>query len=247
MSASRKKAAGILFILVLIGLWQLLAVFIGKSYILPSPAKVIVHLIENRAEIFTVQLPATMYVVAIGLSLSIILGFIFAVIMDASATIEKMLYPILTVSQTIPTMCIAPILVLWMGYGSAMRIVVVVLVNFFSVTVNVFDGLKATSDLHTELMHTFGAGRLQSFFLLRLPTALPNFFTALKIAIPWSMIGAAVAEWLGAPAGLGMYSRKCMMSLDAAGLLAPLLVLTVLAVILNGILIFIIQIRNFHG
>ena len=80
---------------------------------------------------------------------------------------------------------------------------------------------------------------LQRLFLLRFPSALPYFFTALKIAVPWSIVGAAVSEWLGAPSGLGTYSRSCMMSLDAAGLLAPLVVITVIALLVNAVLQFI--------
>ena len=236
MSAAKKRLWGVFFIIILIALWQILAMAIGKSYMLPQPADVLKHIWEDRTEIFTVHLPATMQVVGLGLLFSVITGFVFALIMDADARIEKAVYPVLTASQTIPTMCIAPVLVLWLGYSVQMRVFVVVLVNFFSVAVNVFDGLKSTNPGMTELMVTYGADRMQRFFLLRLPTALPDFFTALKIAVPWSMVGAAVSEWLGAPAGLGMYSRNCMAELDAAGLIAPLIVITVIALLLNGIL-----------
>ncbi len=231
-----RKTLGIGFGLFLLLLWQLIAAGIDKSYILPRPAEVLMHIIENRTELFTVHLPATMKVVGIGCILAVILGFLLAVAMDWSPALEKALYPVLTVTQTIPTMCIAPVFVLWFGYTVKMRVIVVILVNFFSVTVNVFDGFQASSPGRTELLTTYGAGRLQQFLLIRIPTALPNFFTSLRIAVPWSVVGAAVAEWLGAPDGLGTYSRSCMMNLDAAGLLAPLLILTVIALILTGIL-----------
>ncbi len=231
-----RRCLGIGFGLFLLLLWQIIALGIGKSYILPKPSEVIGHILDNRKELFTVHLPATMQVVAIGGILSVVLGFLLAVVMDWNHRLEKALYPVLTVTQTIPTMCIAPVFVLWFGYTVKMRVIVVILVNFFSVTVNVFDGFKASGIGRTELLKTYGAGRLQQFLLLRLPTALPNLFTALRIAVPWSVVGAAVAEWLGAPEGLGTYSRGCMMNLDAAGLLAPLLILTVIALLLNGIL-----------
>lgn len=227
---------GIGFGLFLLLLWQLIAAVIQKSYILPSPMAVLEHIAEHKTELFTVHLPATMQVVAIGCILSVVLGFLLAVIMDWSPAIERALYPVLTATQTIPVMCIAPVFVLWFGYTVKMRVIVVVLVNFFSVTVNVFDGFRSTSIGRTELLSTYGAGRLQQFLLLRIPTALPNFFTSLRIAVPWAVVGAAVAEWLGAQNGLGTYSRSCMMNLDAAGLLAPLLILTVTALLLNGVL-----------
>ena len=236
LSPNARRAAGIAFFIALLVFWQVLAMLVGKSYVLPSPAEVLRHLAEHAGEIFTVHLPATMQVVAIGGLLAVGTGLLLAVAMDAARPVERALYPVLTLTQTIPVMCIAPVFVLWFGYSVTMRVVVVILVNFFTVAVNTFDGLKATREGSTELMRTFGASKLQRFFLLRLPTALPNFFTALKITIPWSVIGAAVAEWLGAPAGMGTYSRSCMMDLDAAGLLAPLVVLTAIALLLTGLL-----------
>ncbi len=235
MSSKKKKAAGILFLVFLIVLWQIIAVIVGRSFLLPGPVDVVKNLWENRVEIFTVHLPATLQVVAAGGIFSVILGFLLAMIMDMDSRIEKAIYPVLTATQTIPVMCIAPVFVLWFGYTVTMRVVVVVLINFFSVAVNVFDGFKAANEGRTELMITYGASRMQRFFMLRFPTALPYLFTALKVVIPWSFVGAAVSEWLGSPAGLGIYSRNCMSQFDAAGLIAPLLVLTLLALILNGV------------
>lgn len=231
-----RRVLGIAFGLFLLLMWHVIASAIGKSFILPKPADVISHIIKHKTELFTVHLPATMRVVAIGCICSVTLGFLLAMAMDWDHRLEKALYPVLTVTQTIPTMCIAPVFVLWFGYTIKMRVVVVILVNFFSVTVNVFDGFKATSQGRMELMKTYGATRMQQFLMLRVMRALPNFFTSLRIAVPWSVVGAAVAEWLGAQDGLGTYSRSCMLNLDAAGLLAPLLILTVIALVLNGIL-----------
>ncbi len=232
------RAAGIGFILLLVLLWQLLSMRIGKSYLLPSPYSVLEALWEERADIFTVHFPATLEVILLGGLLAVLLGAVFAILMDVSDWLKRALYPILTVTQTVPVMCIAPVFVLWFGYTVKMRVLVVILVNFFTVTVNLYDGLSSTRPERMELLQTYGADRLQYFTLLRLPTALPYFFTALKISVPWSVIGEAVSEWLGAPAGLGTYSRSCMMNLDAAGLLAPLLVLTALALFMNAVLEF---------
>ena len=235
MTPKKKKLIGIIFGFALLAFWQLLAMYIGKKYILPSPVDVVNSIIENRIELFTVHLPATMIVVAIGCVFSLLIGFALALFMDFDKRIEKAIYPLLTITQTIPVICIAPIFVLWFGYSTTMRVIVVILVNFFSVAINVFDGFKSTNKEHMELLETFGAGRMQKFFYLRTPTALPNFFTSLKVCIPWSVIGAAVAEWLGAPSGLGTFSRSCMMNLNAAGLLAPIVILTAIALILNNI------------
>ena len=229
----KKKLYGLGFGAFLILLWQLLAVKINASYILPSPLQVWQALQKNFGVIMTKHFPITMEVVLIGSGIALVLGISLAILMDLDERIEKAVYPILTVSQTIPVLCIAPIFVLWFGYTTTTRVIVVVLLTFFSITVNVFDGFKATKQEMTELMATYGATRMQQFMKLRLPTALPYFFTALKISIPWAVVGSAIAEWLGAPGGLGNYSRKMMMDLNAAGLIAPLLVISAVALLIN--------------
>ncbi len=236
LTPAARRGIGLGFLAAIVLLWHLLSVWVDKSYLLPGPLLVLQRIRENAAELFGVHLTATMTVVAIGGALSVLIGFLLAMVMDRSPRVEKALYPVLTATQTIPVMCIAPVFVLWFGYTVTMRVIVVVLVNFFTVAVNVFDGLKSTDEGRMELMTTWGASGTQKFFLLRLPNALPNFLTALEITIPWSMVAAAVSEWLGAPAGLGCYSRSCMMSLDAAGLLAPLVILTAAALLLSGVL-----------
>jgi len=232
----KRKLYGLGFGVFLILLWQLMAVKIDASYILPSPLQVWKTLQENFRLIMTTHFPMTMEVVLIGSSIALVLGIALAVLMDLDERVENAVYPILTVSQTIPVLCIAPIFVLWFGYTTTTRVIVVVLLTFFSITVNVFDGFKATKQEMTELMKTYGASRMQQFMKLRLPTALPYFFTALKISIPWAVVGAAIAEWLGSPGGLGNYSRKMMMDLNAAGLIAPLLVISAVALLINGVI-----------
>ena len=229
----KKKLYGLGFGAFLILLWQLLAVKINASYILPSPLQVWQALQKNFGVIMTKHFPITMEVVLIGSGIALVLGISLAILMDLDERIEKAVYPILTVSQTIPVLCIAPIFVLWFGYTTTTRVIVVVLLTFFSITVNVFDGFKATKQEMTELMATYGATPMQQFMKLRLHTALPYFFTALKISIPWAVVGSAIAEWLGAPGGLGNYSRKMMMDLNAAGLIAPLLVISAVALLIN--------------
>ncbi|MDD5921933.1 MAG: ABC transporter permease [Eubacteriales bacterium] len=236
MSKRKSRLLGIGFAALLIAVWMGIAVSVGRPYLLPSPVDVAVKLWEDRAVLFTEHLPATMKVVFLGGGLSILVGAVFAVLMDLFPVCEKALYPILTLSQAIPVICLSPIFVLWFGYTVKMRVIVVILVNFFPVTVNLFDGLRATKDDRMELMRSFGASRMQSFLFLRFPTSLPYLFTALRIAVPWAVIAAAVSEWLGAPKGLGTFSRYYMMNLDAAGLLAPLVLLAAAALLLNGIL-----------
>ncbi|MDO4475495.1 MAG: ABC transporter permease [Lachnospiraceae bacterium] len=235
MSSRERKIWGGAFLVFLLVIWELAARQIGKAFILPGPGRVLMRLWEERKEIFLTHLPATMQVCLLGLVISIALGLALAILMDLDPRIRRAVYPILTISQTIPVMCIAPAFVLWFGYTVKMRVIVVVLVNFFSITVNVSDGLASTRESRMELLRSYGASRWQCMTLLRLPGAWEHFLTALKVAIPWTAVGAAVAEWLGAPAGLGAYSRGCMLNLDAAGLLAPLVLLTAIALAAGGL------------
>lgn len=174
-----------------------------------------------------------MAVVGIGLGLSIVLGLALAVLMDVSKTAEKALYPLIIASQTIPcATALAPLFVLWFGYTIWSKVLVTVLITFFPITITVFDGFRSVKTEMVELMFTFGATRMQVFRKLKFPAVLPYFFSAIKMAIPLSIIGAAIGEWLGAQSGLGYFSRRMMTRLDGAGVFAPVLLLSVVAMIL---------------
>ena len=202
---------------------------IDAAYILPSPTQVVVRLWELRGPLFKAHLPATMSVVGIGLLISIILGLGLAVLMDASETAEKALYPLIIASQTIPTTALAPLFVLWFGYTIWSKVLVTVLITFFPITITVFDGFKSVKTEMEELLFTFGADKRQIFMKLKVPAVLPCFFSAIKMAVPLSIIGAAIGEWLGAQSGLGYFSRRMMTQLDGAGVFAPILLLSVAA------------------
>ena len=236
ISRRARIICGLGFIVFLLVLWQLLAMKMGKSYLLPSPLQVVQNIAANWNELWVIHMGATLAVMGTGCAVSIILGIILAILMDLHPGIERLLYPVLTFTQTVPVLCLAPVLVLWFGYSFLMRVIVTVLVTFFPITVNVFDGFRAVQASRTELLSTYGAGRWQQFRLLRFPTALPGFFTGLQIALPWAAVGAVISEWLGAPAGVGVVSKNAMMSLDAAGLLAPLVLLSAVVLLLNAVL-----------
>ena len=216
-------------------IWQGAAMGIGAAYILPSPLQVLQRLWELRGPLFTAHLPATMSVVGVGLAISVILGLALAVLMDASPVAEKALYPLIVASQTIPTTALAPLFVLWFGYGAWSKVLVTVLMTFFPVAITVFDGFRSVRTEMEELLFTFGAGRWQIFRKLKLPAVLPYFFSALKMAIPLSVIGAAIGEWLGAQSGLGYFSRRMMTQLDGAGVFAPILLLSAAAMLLVAV------------
>ena len=229
---SRANLPAMLLIFLLLMIWQCAAMGINAAYILPTPWQVLVRLWELRDPLFGAHLPATMAVVGIGLGLSIVLGLALAVLMDVSKMAEKALYPLIIASQTIPTTALAPLFVLWFGYTIWSKVLVTVLITFFPITITVFDGFRSVKTEMVELMFTFGATRMQVFRKLKFPAVLPYFFSAIKMAIPLSIIGAAIGEWLGAQSGLGYFSRRMMTQLDGAGVFAPVLLLSVVAMIL---------------
>lgn len=231
----KNLAAGVLMLIFLM-IWQGTAMGIDAAYILPTPIQVLQRLWELRVPLVTVHLPATMTVTVVGLGISIGLGLLLAVLMDASEHIENALYPIIVASQTIPVTAIAPLFIVWFGYGMWSKILVTILITFFPIVITVFDGLKGTKREMEELLVTYGATKKDIFLKLKVPVALPNFFSAIKMAVPISVIGAAIGEWLGAQSGLGYFSKRMMTQLDGAGVFAPVVLLSVVAMAIVGII-----------
>ncbi len=233
--ACKANLPALVFLFALLILWQAGATGMDAAYILPSPTQILQKLWELRGPLFTVHLPATMTVTAIGLVISLVLGLGLAVAMDLSDLVRRMLYPLVVVSQTIPTTAIAPLFVLWFGYGIWSKVLVTVLITFFPITITVYDGLRSAKTEMVELLTTYGATRRAIFLKIKVPCALPYFFSALKMAIPMSVIGAAIGEWLGAQSGLGYFSRRMMTQLDGAGVFAPIVLLSVVAMAAVGV------------
>lgn len=227
----KNRLPSIVLIIIVLVLWQFIAFLINAPYILPSPTEIVAKIWELRRTLFLVQLPSTMSVTVIGLLISIVFGLALAIAMDMNKKIADALYPIVIASQTIPTTAIAPLFVLWFGYSIWARVLVTILITFFPITITVYDGFRATKREKEELLITYGASKWDIFFKLKIPSALPHFFSAIKMAIPLSVIGAAIAEWLGAQSGLGYFSKRMMTQLDGAGVFAPIVILSVTAMI----------------
>lgn len=232
----KKNLPSIILSIVLIGVWQIISQVINAPYILPSPIQILLKLWMLREPLFLVHLPATMGVTGLGLVISIVLGLGLAIIMDMNEKIENALYPIIIASQTIPTTAIAPLFVLWFGYSIWGKVLVTILITFFPIAISVYDGFKSTKREMEELLITYGASKKDIFIKLKIPTALPHFFSAIKMAVPLSIIGAAIAEWLGAQSGLGYFSKRMMSQLDGAGVFAPIVLLSVAAMIVVTII-----------
>lgn len=227
----KEKLPAVGLIAALLVFWQIAAGRMNQEYILPTPLRILETTWELRGPLFTVHLPATLWVTLAGFAISMVSGVLLAILMDASQVVRRAMYPLVVVSQTIPTTAIAPLFIVWFGYGYTSKIIVNVLMTFFAVTVTVYDGFLGTKREQVELMESMGANRREIFWKLKFPSALPQLFSAIKMAIPISIIGAAIAEWLGAQKGLGFFSRRMMTQLNGPGVFAPILVMSVMAVI----------------
>lgn len=228
----KKYLPSLFLIIFILGLWEGIAQWINLTFIFPAPTHIGASLWELKTELFYKHLPSTLLIILIGLILSIILGVSLAILMHFNRWIEQALYPLLLASQTIPVIALAPIFVLWFGYSIWSKVMMTLLLTFFPITISTIDGLRASSKAMEELFLTLGAKRKDIFIKLQLPNALPHFFSGLKIAIPLSVIGAAIGEWLGAQAGLGYFSRRMMTQFDGAAVFAPIVLLSVVGIII---------------
>lgn len=211
--------------------WEAGARYLGMLFILPWPTAILKKIWELRVPLFKTHLPATLEVAVISILISLVLGAFLAVIMDKNEYIEESIYPIIVTTQTIPITALAPIFILWFGYTIWSKILVSVLVAFFPITITLHDGLKSTKREYIELFKSMNASEWDIFTKLKVPSTIPFFFSSLKISIPLVLIGAAIGEWLGANAGLGYFSKRMMTQLDGAGVFAPIVLISVIAII----------------
>lgn len=204
----RRKGPALTAGLLLLAVWQAVcSVGLVPGYMLPSPAEVAVSLVQDWPALWE-NAQITLQEAFYGLALGVAIGFAFAVLMDTFEVLYRAFYPILVVTQTIPTVAIAPLLVLWFGYEMVPKVILVILVTFFPVTVGLLDGFRDVDPDAVGLLRSMGAGRWQIFRYLKCPSALPHFFSGLRIAAAYSVVGAVISEWLGGFGGLGVYMTR---------------------------------------
>lgn len=177
------------------------------GYMLPSPVQVVQAFLSELPLLFENSL-ITLQEAFLGLLLGVTVGFLAAVLMDAFEVLYKAFYPLLILTQTIPSVAIAPLLVLWFGYGMTPKIVLIVISTFFPVTVGLLDGFRSADRDAIGLLRSMGANRLQIFRHIKFPSALPQLFSGLRIAAAYSVVGAVISEWLGGFGGLGVYMTR---------------------------------------
>lgn len=220
------------FVVVAVGLlawqWFVMAADV-RPQVLPSPLRVVEQGWAARAQIWANTVP-TLEVTAIGFAVSLALGWALAIAVDFVPWLRRALTPLLVASQTLPVVAIAPLLIIWFGFGLLPKVLVIALVTFFPVAVGLIEGFAATEAPATNLLRSMGASRWAQFRYVRLPGALPRFFTALRIGITYAVTGAIFAEYVGATAGLGIYMSMQKNSFRTDLVLAAVLVTALLSV-----------------
>ena len=224
-----------LTVVALLVLWQL-AVVVGlvPNYLLPSPTQVLSAIAGDRCLLFS-HAVTTLVEAALGLAIGVAVGFAVAVAMDRFQTVALALDPLMTVSQTIPTVAIAPLLVLWFGYGLAPKVVLVVLSTFFPVTVSLVTGFRSVDPDMIDLMRTMRATRWQIFWQVKLPAAMDHLFSGLRISATYAIVGAVIAEWLGGFSGLGVYMTRVRKSFSYDRMFAVIVIISALSLALMGL------------
>lgn len=219
-----------LLIIFVILVWQTVAIRSGLSaFILPSPIQVLQAGWETR-EVLGSAITTTMLETIIGLTIATILGVLIAAAIDLSSVVRRALYPILVASQTVQILAIAPLLIIWFGFSMLPKVMIVVLICFFPLAVNTADGLASADPDYVSLLRAMGADRKQVWRLVRFPAALPAFFTGLRIAVTYSVVGATIGEWVGGSEGLGLYMLRSKNALATDQVFVGIVLTSVLSI-----------------
>lgn len=215
-------------LLFLLGIWELLVfLFEIEHFILPPPSQIVMTLFEERLRLLGHSL-VTLQEMLLGFILAVSIGIPLAVLMFEFPVLEKAFYPYVIGSQTVPVFAIAPLLVVWFGYGISSKVAMAALIVFFAIVLNTLDGLKSTDTDTVNLFRIMRAGRWQILWKLRLPSALPFIFSGAKIGISISTIGAVIGEWVGAKEGLGYLMLYANASFEVSLVFAAIFCLTFL-------------------
>jgi ABC-type nitrate/sulfonate/bicarbonate transport system permease component len=206
-----------------------------EDFLVPSPSEIGASLWENR-ELLAENAWVTLGEILLGFGCALIAGLGFAVALHLSETLRRAAYPLIVASQTIPIVVIAPILVVWFGYGIGPKLAVVALICFFPIAVNTLDGLRSVDPEAIKMMRTLDASRGQILRRVEAPTALPYAFSGAKIAVAVAVIGAVFGEWAGSSSGLGHLMLQDNAQLETARLFAAVVVLSAIAIGLFGLL-----------
>lgn len=236
MRTALRYAPALLIVVALVAAWQLYASS-GRvdELLLPSPADVATALWEDRALLWD-NFKVTAGEVLLGIVVAAVAGLACAVAIHLSPTLRRATYPLLVASQTVPIPVVASLLVVWLGFDLAPKLVIIGLVSFFPIAVTTLDALAGVDPELRRLMRTLDASRLRTFRFVEAPAALPGLFSGAKIAVAIAVIGAVFAEQSGSDAGLGRLIQQAVPQLLTARAYAAVLILSAFAIALFGLL-----------
>lgn len=228
---------GIIFLIFLA--WELSTRWLNVPvYILPSPWVIAVKIFDDWALLLDNGW-ASVQEILLGFGLSVVVGIPLAVAIVYSRLFERVAFPLMVSLQTVPKVALAPILVMWFGYGLLPKVLVAFLISFFPIVMNTVIGMRSVEKEMIYLVQSMGAGHLQTFIKIRLPKALPNIFGGLKVGMGQAVIGAIVGEFIAAEKGLGYLQLIAQVRLDSPLLFAAVVVLSLLGVLLFNIVVWI--------
>jgi NitT/TauT family transport system permease protein len=227
----------LLLVAATLAVWEALVRFFAvPAFILPTPSSIFVALYRGLAStLYLHHIAVTLAETVLGFLLGAALALSLGVAVALSRRVEYFLYPFIVMFQAMPKVALAPLIIVWFGLGMTSKVVSAALVAFFPLMVNTIVGLRSADEDRVNLMRSLAATRGQIFWMLRLPNALPYIFAGLEIAMIFALIGAIVAEFVGAQSGLGMLIQSMNFTLDVAGQFSVLLILAVLGLFLNTI------------
>lgn len=232
------RSYGIAFsaLIIVLLVWQgVCSLGLVPTYLLPSPGRIL-HAFWLDRMLLLKHARVTMAEAVLGLFFGVLIGYVLALLMDRFRLVKDVFYPFLIVSQTIPTVAIAPLLVLWFGYEMLPKVILIVLVTFFPVAVNVYEGLRDVDEDVLQLMRVMGAKEWQIYHHVKIPETMGRFFASLKIATSYAVVGAVISEWLGGYEGLGVYMILVKKAFAFDKMFAVIVLISVVSLVLIGLI-----------
>lgn len=229
------RSIALLLGIVFLTLWEF-AAWMGwlPQFIIPAPSEILLALFNQREALFANSL-ITLMQALVGLFFGILIAFVLSISMDRVPLIRQAVYPYLVVSQTIPTVAIAPILVLWLGYGMLPKVVLVILTTLFPIVINILEGFSSVDKDSINLLELMGASHWQILYHVKLPASLSYFFSGLKISVSYAFVASVIAEWLGGFEGLGVYMIRAKNAFSYNNMFAAIVVISVVSLLLLGV------------
>jgi len=229
-----KRLSPAIVIVALLVIWEaVVRIFALPVYLLPAPSRIVSAMIRDFPELIS-HAGVTVLEALIGMAISFAVALIVGILMDMFPSFKRSIYPILVVTQTIPVIVLAPLLIIYMGFGWGPKILTVVLMCFFPIVVSFSDGLSQMDEGYINLIRTYGGNRLQLYRIVKLPAAFISLISGLKVAATYSISGAVVGEWIASGSGLGYYLIRAKNNYLLDKVFASVVMIIILSLLMNG-------------